>query len=117
MSDDPDLFRNVASVLGPDRRFTVVGDDLHCDGSAAPLTNIYPIRNLESDWEDWHPGDSGMRDPARMSSLIFETRSPQWVAEVGLLLDEALEAEVWFVDSLGVAWPVGQVDPGRIALA
>ena len=117
MSDDPNLFRSVASALGSDDRFRVEGEDLHCDGSSAPLTNIYPIENLESDWEDWQPGDSGMRNPAQMSSLIFETRSPEWVAEVGLLLAQALKAQVWFVDSVGVAWRVGEVDPGRIALA
>jgi hypothetical protein len=117
MSDDPNLFGSVASILEPDGRFRVVGDDLHCDGSVAPLTNIYPIENLESDWEQWQPGDSGMRNPRQMSSLIFETRSPAWVAEVGLLLAEGLEAEAWFVDAAGVAWPVGAVDAGRIALA
>lgn len=117
MSDDPNLFRSVVAVLGSDDRFTVVGDDLHCDGLAAPLTNIYPIENLESDWEDWQPGNSGMRNPARMSSLIFETRSPAWVAEVGLLLAQGLKAQTWFVDSVGVAWPAGEVDPGRISLA
>lgn len=117
MSDDPNLFRSVVSIFGSDSRFTVVGDGLHCDGSAAPLTNIYPIENLESDWEDWQPSDSGMRNPAQMSSLIFETRSPAWVAEVGMLLAQELEAQAWFVDSAGVAWPVGEVDPGRIALA
>jgi hypothetical protein len=116
MSDDPDLFRSVASVLGSDARFRVGGDDLHCDGSAAPLSNIYPIENLASDWEDWQPGDSGMRNPAQMSSLIFETRSPAWVAEVGLLLAHVLDTQAWFVDAVGVAWPVGEVDPSRIAL-
>jgi hypothetical protein len=116
MSDDPNLFRSVVAVLGSDGRFRV-GDDLHCDGSAAPPTNIYPIENLESDWQDWQPGDSGMRNPAQMSSLIFETRSPAWVAEVGLLLAQGLKTQTWFVDSVGVAWPAGEVDPGRIALA
>jgi hypothetical protein len=117
MSDEPNLFRSVASVLGSDGRFRVVGEDLHCDGSSAPLTNIYSIVNLESDWEDWQPGDSGMRNPAQMSSLIFETRSPAWIAEVGRLLAQALRTQAWFVDSAGVAWPVGEVDPARIALA
>jgi hypothetical protein len=58
-----------------------------------------------------------MLNPEQMSSLIFETRSPAWVAEVGLLLAHGLESRAWFVDSADVAWPVGAVDPGRIALA
>jgi hypothetical protein len=117
MSDDPHLFRTIVPIFRSDSRFMAVGDGLLCDGSAAPLTNIYPIENLESHWEDWQPNDSGMRNPAQMSSLIFETRSAAWVAEVGLLLAHALEAQAWFVDAGGVAWPVGEVDPGRIALA
>jgi len=118
MSDDPNLFRSVVSALSGDARFMVVGDDLlHRDGSAAPLTNIYSVENPEAQWEGWRPGDSGMLNPAQMSSLILETRSPEWVAEVGLLLAQALEAQAWFVDSADVAWPVGEVNPGQIALA
>jgi hypothetical protein len=52
-----------------------------------------------------------------MSSLIFETRIPAWVAEVGRLLARGLETPAWFIDARGVAWPVGDVDPGQIALA
>jgi hypothetical protein len=118
LSDDPSLFRSVAAALEPDGRFMVAGDDLlRCDGSTAPLTNIYPVENLAVEWEDWQPGDGGPANPAQMSSLIFETRSPAWVAEVGLLLAQGLETEAWFFDSADVAWPVGEVDSEQIALA
>jgi len=51
-----------------------------------------------------------------MSSLIFETRSPAWVAEVGVLLARGLKSPAWFVDSADLAWPVREVDPDRFAL-
>lgn len=118
LSDEPNLFRSVASLLEPDARFVVVADDLlHCNGSTAPLTNIYPAENVAADWEDWQAGDSGLSNPAQMSLLIFETRSAAWVAEVGLLLAEGLETRAWFVDTADVAWPVGKVDAEQIALA
>lgn len=106
------------SALVPDGRFTFVGDDLlHCDGSGAPLTNIYPVEKSEVGWAGWQKIQDGMPPPAQMTSLIFETSSPEWVAEVGLLLAAASEASMWFVDSKDIAWPVGEVDPNRIALA
>lgn len=117
LSDDPNLFRSVASVLEPDGRFVVAGDLLHCDGSTAPLTNIYPAENVAAHWEDWQAGDSGLSNPEQMSSLIFETRSPAWVAEVGLLLAQGLGTQAWFVDTADVAWPVGEVDSEQILLA
>jgi hypothetical protein len=116
MSDDPHLVQSVVSVLGSDSRFIVTAGGLHCDGSAAPLTNIYPSETADDDWTDWSPGDSGMVNPQRMSSLIFETRSPAWVAEVGVLLARGLKSPAWFVDSADFAWPVGAVDADRIAL-
>ncbi|NYE38157.1 hypothetical protein F4692_003302 [Nocardioides cavernae] len=105
-------------MLEPDGRFVVAGDDLlHCDGATAPLTNIYPAENLAADWQDWRAGDGGLSGPEQMSSLIFETRSPAWVAEVGLLLAEGLETQAWFVDAADVVWPVGKVDSEQIALS
>jgi hypothetical protein len=118
LSDDRNLFRSVASLLEPDGRFVVAADDLlHCDGLTAPLTNLYPAENVVTDWEDWQVGDSGLTNAAQMSLLIFETRSAAWVAEVGLLLAEGLETQAWFIDTADVAWPVGKVDAGQIALA
>lgn len=118
MCDDPDLFQSVAAVLGSDSRFIVVpGELLHCDGSRAPLTNTYRSETVDDDWTDWEPGDSGMANPEEMSSLIFETRSPAWVAEVGVLLADGVASPAWFVDAADVAWPVGAVDRDRIALA
>lgn len=118
LSDDPSLFSHVAAVLRSDSRFHVVGDDLmHCDGSAAPLTNIYPIETSAAEWEDWRPTENGPQNPGQMSSPVLETRVPAWVAEVGLLLARGLETPAWFVDAREVAWPVGGVDPHQIALA
>lgn len=96
----------------------VAGDDLlHCDGSTAPLTNIYLAENAAVDWEGWQAGDSGLSNPEQMTSLVFETRSPEWVAEVGLLLAQGLETHAWFVDAADVVWRVGEVDSEQIALA
>lgn len=118
LSEDANLFRSVASVLESDGRFAVAGDDLlHCDGSTAPLTNIYPAENVDVGWEDWQAGDSGLSNSEQMTSLVFETRSSAWVAEVGLLLARGLGTEAWFVDSADVVWPVGDVDSDQIALA
>lgn len=117
VSDDPQLLDSVSSILGPDSRFTVGENYLHCDGTDAPLTNIYPIENGSHEWENWRPGESDLLNPEAMSLLLFETRSPDWVAEVGLLLARGLGTRAWFVDSADVAWPVGKVDPGRIVLA
>lgn len=89
---------------------------MHCDGSAAPLTNIYPVEMLPTEWEGWDASDSELHDPRGMSTLLFECRSPAWVAEVGRLLAERLDAPVWFVDSADTAWPSGRVDPDRILL-
>ena len=116
MSDDPNLFHSVVSGHGSDSRFIVAAREPHCDGSAAPLTNIYQSETADDDWADWSPGDSGMVNPTADVVLIFETRSPAWVAEVGALLARGLKSPAWFVDSADFAWPVGAVDPDRMAL-
>jgi len=117
VSGDPNLLDSVRAVLQSDGRFIVTEDGLHCDGSAAPLTNIYPVEMPPAEWDGWNSGDHQMPDPRFMSSLIFESWSPAWVAEVGRLLDQGLESPAWFVDSADQAWPAGRVDPDRIALA
>jgi hypothetical protein len=117
LSSDPDLFDNVRAVLGSDPRFIVAGDTVHCDGSVAPLTNIYPVETELAEWADWDATVGEMPDPRTSSLLIFESRSPEWVAEVGRLLAQGLAAPVWFVDSADTAWPAGQVDAARVRLA
>jgi hypothetical protein len=116
LSSDPDLFDCVRAAVRSDSRFIDVGDALHCDGSASPLSNIYPVQNDPIDWEDWDAA-AGMPDPCTMSALIFESRSAEWVAEVGKLIAAHLDAPTWFIDSTGAAWPADQVDPDRVALA
>lgn len=116
LSADPHLFDNVPALLGADPRFLDLGDELHCDGPAAPLTNIYPVKTDPVEWNDWELTD-GAPDPRTSSLLIFESRSPDWVAEVGKVLAHGLASPVWFVDSADHVWPAGQVDPARVALA
>jgi hypothetical protein len=38
-----DLFSDVRRTLLADSRFIDAGDTIHCDGAAAPLTNIYAV--------------------------------------------------------------------------
>jgi len=116
VSVDPDLWANVRTALMADSRFIDAGDTLHCDGSAAPLTNIYPVEMTPSDWDAWDPDAVQMPDPRTMSALLFECRSSAWVGEVGRLLAQALETPIWIVDSDDAIWPAGQVDPDRIRL-
>jgi hypothetical protein len=111
MSDDANLFDSVRAALRSDRRFTDTAEGIHCDGSVAPLTNIYPIEMTAAEWDGWESADSQMPDPTRMSALIFESRSPAWVAEVGALLARTLATPVWFVDTADIAWPADRVDP------
>lgn len=117
LSGDPDLFESLRAAVRGDSRFIDAGDALHCDGSASPLSNIYPVQNDPVDWDDWDDAAGGMPGPRTMSALIFECRSAEWVAEVGRLMADRLDAPTWFVDSAGVAWPVDQVDPNEVALA
>jgi hypothetical protein len=117
VSEDPNLFDSVRSTLRPDVRFIDADNGVHCDGSVAPRTKIYPVKMTPAEWAGWESGDSQMPDPRLLSALIFECQSPTWIAEVGTFLAESLDTSVWFVDSADVAWPADQVDPGRIALS
>lgn len=115
LSDDVQLFEHVKQVLLSDSRFIDDGDNIHCDGIAAPLANIYAVDANPTDWEDWVP-EIGMPDPRTMSSLLLECRSSEWVATIGQLIAQRLDEPVWLVDSADVAWPAGSVDPARITL-
>jgi hypothetical protein len=117
LSSDPDLFDNVRAVLASDPRFIVDGDTVHCDGSVSPLTNIYPVETDPAEWADWGAAAGKTPDPRTSSLLMFESRSPEWVAEVGRLLADGLSAPVWFVDSADTAWPSDRVDATRVVLA
>jgi hypothetical protein len=117
MSSDPDLFVKVRATLRPDSRFVDAGDTLHCDESVSPLTNLDAVETDLIEWAGWESGDSEMPDPGTMSQLIFECRSPEWIAEVGKLLANGLEAPVWMVDSADTVWSAGNIDPARIVLA
>lgn len=117
LSSDPDLFDNVRALLGSDPRFIDAGDTVHCDGSVSPLTNIYPVETDTVEWEDWDVATSEMPDPRTSSLLIFESQSPEWIAEVGRALAQGLTAPVWIVDSADAIWPADQIDAARVALA
>ncbi len=116
VANDPDLFDNVRVTLQRDSRFIDAGDNIHCDGSAAPLTNIYPIKMTAADWAGWSSGGNPSPDVATASTLLFECRSPSWVAEVSRLLAEDLAVPIWVVDSADNVWPAASVDPERITL-
>lgn len=117
LSSDPDLFGNVRALLRTDPRFADAGDTVHCDGTVAPLTNIYPVETDAIEWNDWEAAAAGVPDPRSSSLLVFESRSPEWVAEVGRLLALGLTVPVWFVDSADTVWPADQIDPARVVLA
>ena len=117
LSSDPDLFANVRAALRSDARFIDAGDTLHCDGSLSPLANIYSVETNPVEWDEWACGAIDMPDPRNMSQLLFECRSPAWVAEVGRLLANGLSAPVWIVDSADTPWPANEIDPARIVLA
>lgn len=116
LSEDPNLFESVRALVRLDGRFIDGRDRLHCDGTSAPLANIYPTEMVSVEWDNWESTDPQMPDPRSMSALIFECRLAGWIAEVGRLLAEGLETRVWFVDAMDTAWPADQVDPNRIAL-
>ena len=117
LSPDADLLAHLRAWLRDDKRFIETDEGLHCDGSSAPLTNIYPVDNPASDWENWDAESTGIENPQSMTTLIFECRSPKWVAEVGTLIAVSTDKPVWFVDSADVEWPVDRVNPKQVALA
>jgi hypothetical protein len=43
LGSNADLFGDVRRTLLADSRFIDTGDTIHCDGAAAPLTNIYAV--------------------------------------------------------------------------
>jgi hypothetical protein len=110
-----DLFSDVRRTLLADSRFIDAGDTIHCDGAAAPLTNIYAVEMNPVEWEGWD-STGGMPDPRAMSTLMFECRSPAWVSEVGKILARGIDAPIWFVDSADTVWPADQIDAERVAL-
>ena len=116
VSDDPNLFDSVRAALRSDGRFIEAVDGVHCDGLVAPLTSIYPVEMAPADWDGWESGASQMPDPRSLSALVFECRSPAWIAEVGTLLAQGLATPVWFVDAADAAWPADRVDQDRIVL-
>jgi hypothetical protein len=116
VANDPDLFDKVRGTLLRDGRFIDAGDMIHCDGSAVPLTNIYPIEMTAADWAGWSSGGNPSPDLGTASTLLFECRSPSWVAEVGKLLAEDLAVSIWLVDSADNVWPAAGVDPEQITL-
>jgi hypothetical protein len=116
LSSDPNLFENVRATFRSDTRFIDAVDTLHCDGSVSPLTNIYPVEMNSVEWDDWDSDASVMPDPRIMSVLIFECRSPEWIAEVGRLLANGLDTPVRIVDASNTAWPANQINPAAIVL-
>ena len=117
LSKDPNLAENVGARPRSDSRFVVTDEGVHCDGSSAPLTNIYPTEMIPTEWDGWTSEEREMPDPTTMSALIFECRSPSWVAEVGAMLAQDLKNPLWFVDSSDKAWPAARIDPERISLS
>lgn len=76
-----------------------------------------PTGDGPAEWADWDATARETADPRTYSLLIFESRSPEWVAEVGRLLSGGLRFPVWFVDAADTAWPAGRVDSDRVSLA
>jgi hypothetical protein len=115
LGNSADLFDDARRTLLADGRFIDGGDTIHCDGTAAPLTNIYAVDMSPAEWDSWAPAD-GMPDPRTMSTLMLECGSPAWVAEVGAMLARGLDTPIWFVDSADAVWQADQVDAEQIAL-
>ncbi len=119
IADDLHLFQGVRDVLVADVRFQDKVDEVHCDGVSAPLTNIYPMEMADEEWADWvgSASEGSVPDPLPMSYVMIESRSAEWIAQIGALLAKGLATPAWFVDTADVAWPVGRVDPLRIRLS
>ena len=119
VSDDPDLFQSASDVLLKDPRFQASVSNLHCSEGEAPLTNIYPVVSQAAEWRDWAgtASEGATPNPRTMSNVLIESRSAGCIAEIGVRLAKGLASPAWFIDSADVAWPVGRVDPRRIALA
>jgi hypothetical protein len=116
VANDPNLFDNVRGSLLRDGRFIDAGDVIHCDGSAAPLTNIYPVEMTAADWAGWKSDRNPSPDVQTASTLLFECGSPSWVAEVSKLIAEDLTVPIWLVDSADNIWPAADVEPQLITL-
>lgn len=116
VGSDPNLFDKVRGTLLRDSRFIDSGDMIHCDGAAAPLTNIYPIEMTAADWARWNSSGKSEPDVPVASTLLFECRSRSWVAEVSKLLAEDLAVPIWVVDAADNMWPAASVDPELITL-
>ncbi|MBO0822457.1 MAG: hypothetical protein J2P27_01205 [Actinobacteria bacterium] len=116
VANDPDLFDNVRGTLLRDGSFIDPGDMIHCDGSAAPLTNIYPVEMTAADWAGWSSGGHPSPEVETASTLLFECRSPAWVAEVSRMLSEDLAVPIWVVDSADNVWPADGVDSEQLTL-
>lgn len=116
LSSQRDLFDAVRRTFADDARFVVTNEQVHCDGTAAPLTNIYATDVITAEWENWLVDENVMPDPLTLSHLIFECRSAAWVAEVGGLIAANVKFPVWVVDGADAVWPAGAVDPDRVVL-
>ncbi|THV42045.1 hypothetical protein [Glycomyces buryatensis] len=119
VSNDPELFGKARRALAGDGRFRVSADLIHCDGTDAPLTNLYAVEVASAEWEDWSPtGGAAAAVPAPpfAANLLLECRSPEWAAEVGRLIAATVDEAVWLIDSADVVWPAGEVEASRLAL-
>ena len=115
LGQSADFFEHVQRVLLSDARFIDHGDHIHCDGTSAPLTNIYAVQNHPWEWEGWAP-IPGMPNPQTMSTLLLECRDPEWVAVIGRKIADGLVEPVWLVDAHEAVWPAAAVDAARIKL-
>ncbi|MBO1752548.1 hypothetical protein J4G33_12115 [Actinotalea sp. BY-33] len=116
MSTDPHLYDSVREVLDGDPRFIHLDDHLHCDGSSAPLTNIYPVDVSPVEWEGGLHR-SHVAGPAGDVGRDLRVSLTGMDRGVGRLVASRLVEPLWIVDSTETAGPAGAVDPDRVALA
>jgi hypothetical protein len=105
-SDGPELLENVRRTLSRDSRFFAIGDTIHRDGAAAPLTNIYRIEMAPADWDGREPAgeaQGSVPDPRTATTLLFECRSAAWIAEAGKLLAQGVTSALAAVCALVLA--------------